>query len=56
MWTEALYHDPHRLQIHGIQWDPYCVNEFVSTGSNSALLFWMLDETGVWPVHGILHN
>ena len=34
-------------QIHGIQWDPYSTNEFTSAGSNSSLLFWILDESGV---------
>ena len=31
--------------IHSLLWDPYTVNEFVSVGQNSTVLFWLLDET-----------
>ena len=34
-------------QINFIQWDPYNMNEFVSAGVDAALLFWLIDETGV---------
>ena len=32
--------------VHGLLWDPYTVNEFVTVGEAGTVMFWLLGESG----------